>query len=447
MASLSGVPYQNLRWQEVEGQPFGIGAGYNGLILGNLTNIIDSEGAIAVEGSVSTGRGMSVGFGRRGQQTIPYDPFAVRFLAGGNVNVAGALTVVGNVVGNGSFQAGAGSTYLIGKSDNPNQREELAALYAANGSPYWMPQDNGSHFVISSYDTPRYIPAPRLSADVPAFFAEARQSLACRMQNIAALAANGATDWVDSGVILTGSDGQQNVFDLEWPADGSLTGAITINTPEGSLNIVRIYSGDVLTVTNGLWGSEGQASRTLYVLMNAKTVQMPVAAAIYGSMLAPYTVWNAHPSGGNINGNTVLAGLSVPQGSGFELHWYPFAGGMTGLGTCDAQPEPVPDSNQRPLPESTPCPECPACPESSVENCVGSGLISGVMLPSGHCQWRLKLQLLETRQVLSVWQGCGMAPFTFEADPEQDYLLLAETCCHFEIRLAQVGVRSLTMRS
>jgi len=69
------------------------------------------------------------------------------------------------------------------------------------------------------------------------------------------------------------------------------------------------------------------------------------------------------------------------------------------------------------------------------------------MLPCGHCQWRLKLQLLGTRQVLSVWQGCGMAPFTFEADPGQDYLLLADTCCHYELRLAQVGVRSLTVRN
>ncbi len=442
MASLSGVPYQDLRWQEVEGQPFGIGAGYNGLILGDLSNIIDTEGAVAAEGNITSSRGMSVGFGLRGQQTIPYDPFAVRFLAGGNVSIAGALTVVGNVVGNGSFQAGAGSTYLIGKSDAPDQRQELAALYAANGSPYWSPQDNGSHYVISGYDTPRYIPAPRLSADVPAFFAAARSSLACRVQNIAALEANGTTARRDGGFVLAGGDSLQNVFDLEWPQDGSLTGPIAIETPEGSLNIVRIRSGGSLAVTNGLWGSEAQAARTLYVLPDAAEVTMPVAAAIYGSVLAPGTVWNAHPTGGNINGNTVLAGLNVPSGSGFELHWFPFVGGMTGLGGCDVQPEAVPEADRLPTPELPACPECPACPV-----CCETGIISGVMLPSGHCQWRLKLQLLSTRQVLSVWQGCGMQPFTFEVDPEQDYLLLAETCCHYEIRLSRLCVRSLTLRS
>ena len=159
-------------------------------------------------------------------------------------------------------------------------------------------------------------------------------------------------------------------------------------------------------------------------------------------MLAPGTVWNAHPTGGNINGNTVLAGLNVPSGSGFELHWFPFVGGMTGLGGCDVQAEAVPEADRLPTPELPACPECPACPV-----CCETGIISGVMLPSGHCQWRLKLQLLSTRQVLSVWQGCGMQPFTFEVDPEQDYLLLAETCCHYEIRLSRLCVRSLTLRS
>ena len=437
MASYTGVPYQNLRWQEVEGQPFGIGAGYNGLILGDLENIIDTEGAIAAAGSITSNRGMSVAFGRQGQPAIPYDPFAVRFLAGGDVNIAGALTVVGNVVtGGSSFQAGLGSTYLIGKSDNPDQSAELAALYAANGSAYWAPSDNGSHYVISSYDVPRYIPAARLSADVPAFFAAARQSLTCRVENIAALAVNGTTSWQDSGVVLTGSDALQNVFDVNWPADGTLTGPLSIQTPEGSLNIVRIYSGDVLTITNGIWGSMEQANRTLYVLMDAKTVNMQVAAAIYGSLLAPETQWNANPSGGNINGNVALGGLSVPQGSGFELHWYPFVGGMSGLGECAVQPE-VP---------TPPAPEPPSVPENPDCSCQ-NGIISGVMLPCGHCPWRIKLQLLKTRQVLSVWQGCGMGPFSFEAEPQEDYLLVVETCCHYEVRLQQMGVRSLTVRS
>lgn len=431
MASLTGVPYQDLRWQDIPGQPFGNGVGYNGVILGSVENIIDMEGAAAVEGNVSSYRGMSIGFGRMGQQTIPYDPYVIRFLAGGNVNIAGALTVVGNVVTSGNeFQVGSGSTYLIGKSDAENQQEELAALYAADGSPYWAPTDSGSHYIISGYDVSRRIPAARLSADVPAFFRDARASLLCSQQAMAALSANGSVVPQDDGFLLTGTDPQQNVFDLAWPQDGSLTGALTFDTPQGSLNIVRITSGDTLTVANGLWGSEEAAQRTLYVLLDANTVEMTVPAAIHGSVLAPQTRWNSRTTGGSINGNAALAGITVQEGSGFELHWFPFVGGVTGLTSC----EPV----SLPPQEEITASDCICC-------CT-TGIVAGYVLPNGQCQWRLKLQLLSTRQVLSVWQGNGMGAFSFEVAPEEDYLLLMETCCHYEIRLTQMGVRSLSMR-
>ena len=181
-------------------------------------------------------------------------------------------------------------------------------------------------------------------------------------------------------------------------------------------------------------GREIGRSTTLYVLMDAKTVNMQVAAAIYGSVLAPFTRWNANESGGNINGNAALAGLYVPAGSGFELHWFPFTGGMTGLAPCEETPE---------TPDHAPGqPEMQPCPPSGGSN----GLITGVMQPCGQCQWRLKLQLLSTRRVLTVWSGSGMAQFSFEADPAEDYLLIVETCCHYEVRLQQMGVRSLTLR-
>lgn len=73
-------------------------------------------------------------------------------------------------------------------------------------------------------------------------------------------------------------------------------------------------------------------------------------------------------------------------------------------------------------------------------------MIGGIMLPCGHSQWRLKLQLLSNRRVLSVWQGCGMGQFSFEVDPAEDYLLIVETCCHYEVRLQQMGARSLTVK-
>ena len=156
---------------------------------------------------------------RQGKQTIPYSAKDVRFLAGGNTSIAGALTVVGNTLtaGNG-FQVGSGSTYLIGKDGSANQRQTLAQLYAANGSPYWEPADRGLSYVISSYDVPRRIPAARVNANVPAFFSDARASLDKWQSAFAGMTANGKTAPGEYGYIFTGTDASQNVFDLTWPA-------------------------------------------------------------------------------------------------------------------------------------------------------------------------------------------------------------------------------------
>ncbi len=521
MAEWTGIAYDNVRWQDLEGQPFGIGVGYNGLIFGNLENMVDVEGPVAIQRNASSYRGMSIGFGRMGKQTIPYSAKDVRFLAGGNTSIAGALTVVGNTLtaGNG-FQVGSGSTYLIGKDGSANQRQTLAQLYAANGSPYWEPADRGLSYVISSYDVPRRIPAARVNANVPAFFSDARASLDKWQSAFAGMTANGKTAPGEYGYIFTGTDASQNVFDLTWPAGGSVTGNLAFNVPTGSVNIVRIYSGDEMSVSTPLWGREGLESKTLFVLMNAKSVRLSFPSVIYGSVFAPNTVWNAYTTGGSIKGNAALAGLWVQQGSGFELHWYPFGGGVGLVGgsvETPAEPEspacpacpvcpapavcpecppatvcpecpPVPECPACPVcpvcpeptvcpecpvcppatvcpacpvcPEPTVCPECPVCPPATVcpvcpecpacpvcpECPVTSGVIAGCVIPSGQCLWRVKLCDAATRQVLSIWQNCGMDCFSFEANPSGTYALEVETCCHYELCLKNVGVRSLSVR-
>ncbi|MEG1775094.1 MAG: choice-of-anchor A family protein [Clostridia bacterium] len=444
MAEMTGVAYDAVKFQELEGQPFGVGVGYNGMIFGNLENIVDLEGPVAVRGDALSYRGMSVGFGRMGKQTIPFSAKDVRFLAGGNVTINGTLTVVGNVLtaGNG-FQASAGSTYLVGSDGSANQRQTLASLYAANGSPYWEPAEQNGHFVISCYDVPRSIPASRVGADVPAFFAAARASFDRWKAALASMAANGTTAQGGYGYVFTGTNAAQNVFDLTWPQEESIIGNLTFQTPSGSLNIVRIHSGETMNVSTPLWGAEPLASRTLYVLMDARTVRLNFPSAIYGSVLAPDAQWNALTTGGNINGNAALGGLWVQEGSGFELHWYPFAGGVTtggGANTgCPACPAECPPC---PLPEPcAACKECPACP-----NCAeGDGVISGCIFPCGQCTWRVKLCDAANRQTLSVWCGCGMECFRFEANASGAYALDVEACCHYELRLGNVGVRALSI--
>ncbi|MDD3335782.1 MAG: choice-of-anchor A family protein [Eubacteriales bacterium] len=493
MAEYTGVPYDHVVWQTVEGQPFGIGAGYNGLLFGDLTTMVDMEGPIAVAGNVDSYRGMSVSFGRMGERTIPYSATAVRFMAGGNVNVNGALTVVGNVLTAGSsFDVGTGSTYLIGKSGEANQRETLATLYAADGSPYWEPAADNGYYIISSYDVPRRIPASRVNANIPAFFAAAKESLSCWLNAFMAMSANGATEPSEYGYRFRGTNADQNVFDLTWPDNESITGNLTFDVPDGSVSIVRIYGGSTLNLSTPLWGREELARRTLYVLMDAKTVNMTFPTAIYGSILAPDAAWLAKTTGGNINGTAALGSLWVQQGSGFELHWYPFAGGVSGgeacvsggtsetpsecpicpacpeaapCPTCPACPDTVPCPTCPACPDTVPCPTCPACPEAApcptcpaCPTCpeaapcpacpicsVTSGVISGCVMPNGQCSWRVKLCDLDTKQVLSVWQGCGMGCFSFETNQNGAYRLHVDTCCHYVLRLNNVGVRSVDL--
>ncbi len=468
MAESTGVAYDDVRWQDVEGQPFGAAIGYNGFIFGELENIVDLEGPMAVQGNVNSYRGMSIGFARRGRQAVPLSAKDVRLLAGGNVSVAGALTVVGNVLTSGdAFQAGSGSTYLIGKDGDANQRQTLAQLYAAaNGSPYWEPADRGDYYIISSYDVPRRIPAARAGADVTGFFADARVSMDRWKNAFSGLSANGQTLPDQYGYTLKGTDERQNVFDLEWPAEGSITGNLALDVPEGSVSIVRIFSGETMSVNTPLWGKEALSSSTLYVLMNAKEVSLAFPTAIYGSVFAPDTAWNAHTTGGNIDGNAVLGNLWVQEGSGFELHWFPFAGGVT---TGAAGNAGAPSTNDRNEPAATPpgtaeaspdaeggiansadvenaaCPACPACPERDAWP-VKAGLISGCVIPGGQSMWRVRLCDAATRQVLSVWQNCGMGCFSFEAKAEDAYAIEVDTCSHYELCLKNVGVRSLSVR-
>ena len=433
----TGVPYDAIVWQDVQGQPFGVGAGYNGLILGNLTNIVDIEGAVAVQGDAQSYRGMSVGFGGRGQQTLPLSATDVRFLAGGSVDIAGALTVVGNVVASGGFQAGNGSTYLIGKDGSENQRATLAALYEADGSPYWAPADNGDDYIISSYDVPRFIPASRVDADISGFFEAARQSLLSWQARIGAMDANGEVREGEYGYVLTGTQ-TQNVYDIDWPESGSVEGNLTLEAPAGSVNLVRVHGGESMTITTPVWGKNTLTQTTLFVLMDAREVSLDFPSVIHGSVLAPQAAWSANTTGGGINGNAALRSLTVAQGSGFELHWHPFAGGVrTGEESAEGtEPQEIAES-----PEGIAGTEAASCPPCTVT----PGVISGCMIPCGQCAWRLCLMDAVTHRVLYAWQHCGMDCFSFEADATGDYALGVETRCRYELCLKNVGVKSLSV--
>ena len=292
----SGIPYDDINWYDVVGQPFGTAINFNAIIFGDANNIIDTKGGMAIGGNFTSSRGLTLGYGNDGKLTgTGYSPDAVRFLVGGDIAMQGPLVVIGHVVGGGNFRAGRGSTYMIGKDGSPEQAQILTNLYQApGGSVYWRLSDRGSHYAVSSYDVPRFIPAERIGADVSGFFDDAFDNISYYHGCISDLQPNGTVTEHFHEWILRGNDPRQNVFLIDARPNGILNKEIRFEIPEGSIAIVNIRTGDNAHLRYGLWGSERLANRTLYVFNDARNIYMEVPAAIWGSILAPQAAFHAH---------------------------------------------------------------------------------------------------------------------------------------------------------
>lgn len=358
--SYAGIPYDDINWYDVNGQPFGTASHFNAIIFGDANNIVDTSGAIAIGGNFVSPRGTSVAYGNDLKLTgTGYSPDLVRFLVGGNVAMQGPLVVIGHVVAGGNFRVAGGSTYMIGKDGTPGQAQELTRLYqAAGGSQYWRLSDRGTHYAVSSYDVPRFIPASRIGADVRAFFANAQESIRNYHNCIVNMEPNGTVTPHFHELILRGNDPVQNVFVVDARPNGILNKELRFDTPEGSVNIVILRTGPRAHLQYGLWGAQRLATRTLYVFEDATNIHMEVPADIWGSILAPQAMFHAHPTGGHVSGTVALGSFAVNPTSGFEFHLFPFVGGVTCEEILPAPPEiiPVPE-----MPAPAPVPECPPC--------------------------------------------------------------------------------------
>ena len=357
----AGIPYNDIIWYDVVGQPFGTASYFNAIVFGDANNIVDTKGAMAVEGNFVSSRGLSLGYGNDGHLTgTGYNPELVRFLVGGDVAMQGPLVVIGHVVAGGKFRAANGSTYMIGKDGTGDQVQEITDLYQAkNGSRYWRVSDRDTHYIVSSYDVPRYIPAQRINAEVGNFFDEARASIMDFHDCIVGLSPNGTAQQHYSEWILRGNDPIQNVFVIDVRPNGLLNKEIKFEIPEGSRAIVILRTGDNAHLQYGLWGAERLANRTLYVFEDAKNIYMEVPAAIWGSILAPQAMFHAHQTGGTVSGNAALGGFAVNANSGFEFHLYPFIGGVECGNVLPTPPMPVPQPMPLPAPRPTPPPVPP----------------------------------------------------------------------------------------
>ena len=383
----SRISYLDIVWQDVPGNPFGRAGAFNAIIFDDANNIVDVKGPMAVGGSFYSPRGLSLNFGNN-LDSPEYTPDDVGFLVGGNVSMNGSLVVVGHVVVNGGFRAARGSTFLIGKDGSPEQIEDLSYLYESNRqSQYWSPSDRGSHYIISSYDVPHYLPAMRNDANVLEFFNNARESVNNYKDCIENLDVNGNVEEDFHEWVLTGDDPNLNVFVLDRRPNGLINKGIRFDVPEESTIVVRLLTGNNAHLQYGLLGDESQASQTLYLFEDATNIYMEVPAAIWGSFLAPQAMLHGHQTGGHITGNVALNSFAVSASSGFEFHLPAFEGQIF----CDdisdiiidrpepepvepiqpepVQPEPIqpePIQPEQPIPEPIPPELTPPVPGPTI---------------------------------------------------------------------------------
>ena len=479
MAS-AGLPYDNINWHNIEGQPFGTASGFNVIIFNDANNIIDIEGPAAIGGSFYSPRGLSVGFVRKGDTAVGYSPDLVRFLVGGNVSMIGPLVVVGHVVVAGGFNAAKGSTYLIGKDGTADGLQELKFLYHNNGgSQYWTPSDQGDRYAVSSYDVPRYIPANRIGADIPGFFNDARESIGYYKNCIENLTPNGSV--VDNNYewILRGNDPVQNVFLIDVRPNGLINKGIRAEVPQGSIVIVKLRTGANAHLQYGVYGEKSKTDQTLYVFEDATNIYMEKSSDIWGSILAPQATFHAHLTGGHVSGNAALGSFAVNADSGFEFHYYPFVGGVTcqtmttpavpvpavpvpvvpapvspslevppacpapppcpAPSPCPACPAPPPCPIPEPCPtcpscpEPIPCPSCPVCPACLIQPGIIEGCIWGCGCDNIH-DWNVKLyERFKDKDIfLHSVQICGYGCFEFAVPYEGFYIIkvrMSNNCC------------------
>lgn len=425
----AGLPYGDIVWSNITGQPFGAAVYFNGLILGTLSNLIDVEGPVAVAGNCVSPRGMSVSYGSLGSRDIPLSPLDVRYLAGGATQINGPLTVIGHAMsGTEAFLVGSGSSYSIGKSGVSGQLAELKSLYAASGgSAYWTPVDDSDCFVIPCYDVSRYLPASRAGSDPAAFFADASLALNHSAESLMGFSENGTVRLENGSFFLTGTDAAQNVFLVDLRGMTEFTGNIDLSVPEGSHSVVQLLVPDTLTIRSAFWGAAGKEQTTVFVISQPSALTLRFPTVLYGGLLAPQVSVYAATSGGNINGTTVLSELRVQESSGFELHWFPFSGGISIDPEC---PE---------CPECPVCPDCPECPDCIVK----PGILSGRI--QSDCCWKLCLRDLRTNQILRCIRGSGNGRFYFKASADGNYRL--ELTGSGTVLLENVGISTLSIAS
>ena len=255
---------------------------WNGVVFGNAEEIIDLEGTLAVGGSFSSSRGLSINHGANGSAPAVTDDVAL--LVNNNVNINGYGDVQGQtVVGNAD-----GNTYRL-----------------TNITP--DATTNGSYTVANTAD----------------YFANAQSTANAAKAAVNALPANGTYEAAYGTYTFAGNaDANTVVYNVADSAFNRYLFDFTI--ADGQTIIVNFTSADKISFTNGGFSINGNTdpaylrgfNRNIILnIANAGEIEM-ASSELYGILLAPNAVLTG--SNASVCGTSILNGLTGLNG--FELH-------------------------------------------------------------------------------------------------------------------------------
>ena len=290
---------------------------WTGIVFGNVNNIIDLEGTLAVGGNFNSTNGFSVNGGAYGLN--PASTEDVAFLVNGNVNIAGYGNVWGQtVIGNAD-----GNTYHL-----------------SNVTPS---ETTNGQFTV---------------ADAAEYFADARNTAYAVKAAVEALPVNGVCEAAYGTYTFVGDpDADVLVYNVNESNFGSYLFDFTI--ADGQTVIVNLTASDKIKLKYGAYRINGSMepddlrryTRNMIInVVNSTEIEM-TSCELYGILLAPDAVLTG--SGANVCGTSILNGLTGTNG--FELHvgynnsFIPAVSGSTS--SQPAQPEQPEQPTQPAQPE------------------------------------------------------------------------------------------------
>lgn len=265
-----------------ENDAFGDLIDWTGIVFGDVSNIIDLEGTLAVGGSIISSRGLSVNNGAYGANPVATDDVAL--LVNGNAAISGYGSVCGQTV----VGIAEGNTYRLSN-------------IMASGTT------NGQYTV----------------ADSTKYFADAKDAAYAAKAAVSAIQVNGTCNAENGTYTFVGDPAADTlVYNVD---DAVINGYLfDFTIAEGQTIIVNLTASDKIALSNGAFRINGSMApddlrsynRNIIInVVNAAEIEM-TSCELYGILLAP----DANLTGNNANvcGTSILSGLTGL--GGFELH-------------------------------------------------------------------------------------------------------------------------------